>query len=155
MSLRENLVSETIACLGTKAPIDIDPRASVAEAISLLQDHNIGCVVVTENQRPIGIFTERDVLRRVLAKQVSPQIPVADVMTSPATVVACDATIGDVIRTFVDGGFRHIPVVDTAGILITVISVKRIVEYVVEHFPAAVFNLPPEPGRLQVNREGA
>ncbi len=155
MSLRENLASETIASLGQRAPIDIDPRATVGEAISLLQDHSIGCVVVTEDHRPVGIFTERDVLRRVLSNDVSLGTPVADVMTSPATVASHDEKIGGVIQTMVNGGFRHIPVVDESGILKTVVSVKRIVEYVVEHFPAAVFNLPPEPGRLSASREGA
>ncbi len=155
MSLRENLASDTIASLGTRDPIDISPRTSVGGAISLLQNHSIGCVVVTEDHRPVGIFTERDVLRRVLSSNVSLETPVADVMTSPATVVTCDETIGSVIQTLVDGGFRHVPVVDASGVLKSVVSVKRIVEYVVDHFPAAVFNLPPEPGRLLASREGA
>jgi len=155
MSLRENLASETIASLGTRDPIAVSPHATIGEAISLLQNHRIGCVVVTEDHRPVGIFTERDVLRRVLSSDISLETPVSDVMTSPATVVSCDETIGRVINTLVDGGFRHVPVVDASGVLQRVVSVKRIVEYVVDHFPAAVFNLPPEPGRLLTSREGA
>ena len=54
-----------------------------------------------------------------------------------------------------EGGYRHLPVVDENGKAVGMLSVKRIIRYLVEHFPGAVYNLPPDPGAVQQEREGA
>jgi hypothetical protein len=54
-----------------------------------------------------------------------------------------------------EGGYRHLPVVDEGGRPVGVLSVKRIVHYLVEHFPTTVYNLPPNPGAVPQEREGA
>ena len=63
--------------------------------------------------------------------------------------------IGAVIRTMFEGHYRHLPVVDQAGKPVGTVSVKRIVEYLVDHFPETVYNLPPQPRQVQGAREGA
>jgi CBS domain-containing protein len=53
-----------------------------------------------------------------------------------------------------EGGYRHLPVVDQAGRPLGVLSVKRIVHYLVEHFPSTIYNLPPDPNAFPRRAEG-
>lgn len=155
MSLRENLEQEAVAALRVLDPVEMEPDGTVADAIRLMREHGVGCVVLTEREKPIGIVTERDILTKVLAGDLPTSTRVAKVMTSPPEVIEEGCSVAAVMRRMHQGGFRHMPVVDPSGRLRGVISVKRIVEYLAEHFPSAVFNLPPEPVRGQVAREGA
>jgi CBS domain-containing protein len=59
------------------------------------------------------------------------------------------------VRRMEQGGYRHLPVVDESGRPVGVLSVKRIVHFLVEHFPATVYNLPPDPNGVPQEREGA
>lgn len=155
MNLRNRLEQDTVGTLRVQDVATIPPTGTVAEAVALMQERRAGCVVVTEHDRPVGIFTERDLLTRVLADSVAMDASVAEVMSSPTKVVQDDCSIAEVIRIMHRGGFRHLPVVDGSGAVRSIVSVKRIVEALVEHFPAAVFNLPPEPQQKQWAREGA
>lgn len=155
MNLRESLSHNAISTLRVLDPVTIDPDRSIRDAIALMQKHQSGCIIITENNLPIGIFTERDVLTKVVAASMDPDTSITQVMTSPPKTVQDGSSIADVIRTMHEGGFRHIPVVSDSGQLCGVISVKRIVEYLVEHFPETVFNLPPDPVQTQLAREGA
>ncbi|MCH8966578.1 MAG: CBS domain-containing protein [Planctomycetes bacterium] len=155
MSLRDSLTHNAVEVLRILDPATIGVDQSVGDAISLMQDRNIGCVVVTKDGKPAGIFTERDVLTKVLGGDIPLTAPIVDLMTSSPQVIQESSSVADVIRCMHGGGFRHLPVVDGDGALRGVVSVKRIVEYLVEHFPSAVFNLPPDPGQTQLAREGA
>ena len=155
MNLRENLEQEAVAALRVLDPVEMEPEGTVADAVRLMREHGAGCVVLTEGKKPIGIVTERDVLTKVLAGDLPSSTPVSKVMTSPPEVIEEGCSVAAVMRRMHQGGFRHMPVVDPSGRLLGVISIKRIVEYLAEHFPSAVFNLPPEPARGQAAREGA
>ncbi len=155
MGLRAALIRETVENLGLPDPVEIGPDGTVGEAISLMQARGAGCLAVTANRLPIGVLTERDILTKVLARNLPQTAPVADVMTRDPEVVQEGSSVAAVIRAMHVGGFRHMPVVDSSGCLAGVVSVRSIVEYLVEHFPSAVFNLPPQPGQRQSAREGA
>lgn len=130
-------------------------EGTVRDAIRLMQDRRVGCVFVTEHKRPIGVFTERDVLTKVMADALPLDTSILEVMTRDPQVITEGYSVANVIQTMHAGGFRHMPVVDDTGHLTHVVSVKRIVEYLVEHFPSTVFNLPPKPVQSLTSREGA
>ena len=155
MGLRESLPRDTVETLHPHAPVTMGPDGVVRDAITLMRDHSVGCVFVTEKGRPIGVFTERDVLRKVLPDRLPADTPIVEVMTPDPQWIREGCTVAGVIVAMHRGGFRRMPVVDDAGCLKGVVSVKRIVEYLVEHFPSAVFNLPPEPTQEFMAREGA
>jgi len=155
MTLRQNLTRDAVEALRVREAAELAPEATVEEAINLLQERAVGCVVITEKHKPVGVFTERDLLTKVLAGQRSVRTPLSEVMTRSPRAIHEDSTVADVIRTMHAGGFRHMPVVDAGGRLRGVVSVKRVVEYLVEHFPEAVLNLPPVPVQVQTAREGA
>jgi CBS domain-containing protein len=76
-------------------------------------------------------------------------------MTSKPATVRPTASIGEAIGVMSRGGYRRLPIVDDSNRLLGVIKVSNIVSYFVEHFPQAVFNLPPQPNVVMPEREGA
>ena len=155
MGLRDNLLKDAVAALRVPEAVTMSVDATVREAVQLMRERREGCVLITEHGKPTGVFTERDLITKVLANEVSLDVPIVEVMTRSPQVIGPGCTVAEVIRMMHVHGFRHMPVVETTGAVKGMVSVKRIVEYMVEHFPGAVFNLPPEPVQRQLSREGA
>ena len=63
--------------------------------------------------------------------------------------------MGEAIRVMAEGGYRHLPIVDSHGKPTGVVAVHGIVHYLVDHFPETVYNLPPDPKAAPREREGA
>lgn len=155
MDLAKNLKIDSVSRLHLTPPHQVEPRQSVADALALMRRQRIGSLLVCSGDRLVGIFTERDLLRRVLAAAKPLTIPVAECMTPDPVVVHPKEPIGAAVRRMEEGGYRHLPVVDDAGKPLGVLSVKRIVHYLVEHFPGTVYNLPPDPNAVPQAAEGA
>jgi len=155
MDLPKTLKIDSVSRLHLSPPLRVGPSQTVAEAVRLLRKEKVGCAMVCTGEKIEGILTERDLLRRVLAQGKPLTMPVSECMTPNPTVVHRKEPIGAAIRRMEEGGYRHLPVVDEAGHLVGVLSVKGIVHYLVEHFPSTVYNLPPNPSVVQQEREGA
>jgi len=155
MDLAKNLKIDSVSRLHPSRPLYVSPAQTVAEAVVLMRQDQVGCVLVCEGERVVGIFTERDLVRRVLGPGKPFSQPVADFMTRDPVTVHPKEPIGVAVRRMEEGGYRHLPVVDEAGRCVGVLSVKRIVHYLVEHFPATVYNLPPDPDAVPHEAEGA
>lgn len=155
MDLAKNLKIDSVSRLTPNPPLRVSPAQTVAEAVGLMRKERVGCVLVYAGEELMGIFTERDLMRRVLAGGKPLTLPVSECMTPNPVVVRRNESVGAAVRRMEEGGYRHLPVVDEAGRVVGVLSVKRIVHYLVEHFPATIYNLPPDPGVVQCQREGA
>ncbi len=155
MNLARNLKVDSVSRLHPSTPLHVAPSHSVAEAVTRMREDGVGCILVCESGRCVGIFTERDLMARVLAAGEPLTTPVAQCMTpNPVTVHRKDP-IALAVRRMEEGGYRHLPVVDEAGQPVGILSVKRIVHYLVEHFPTTIYNLPPDPRVVPQEREGA
>lgn len=155
MDLARNLKIDSVSRLQPTAPWQVRPDQTVAQTVELMREQRVGCVLVASGNKLVGIFTERDLMGRVLAEGKPLTQPVSDFMTpNPVTVHPKDP-ISAAVRRMNEGGYRHLPVVDGTGRPVGVLSVKRIVHYLVEHFPTTVYNLPPDPGAVPHEREGA
>lgn len=155
MDLAKNLKIDSVSRLQPTPPWQVGPQQTVAETVALMRQERVGCVLVADQHRLLGLFTERDLLRRVLAVGKSLDIPVSECMTPNPVTVQHKDSISTAVRRMEEGGYRHLPVVDEAGRPVGVLSVKRIVHYLVEHFPTTIYNLPPDPGAVPQEREGA
>ena len=155
MDLARNLKVESVSRLDPTPPRHVGPEQSVAEAVTLMRQENVGCLLVCEGRKLVGIFTERDLMRRLLAQGKPLTLPVGQFMTPDPVIVHPKDPIGVAIRRMEEGGYRHLPVVDEHDQVVGILSVKRIVHYLVEHFPATIYNLPPDPSAVPQEREGA
>ena len=155
MDLARNLKVECVSRLRPTPPRQVSPQQTVADAVALMRHERVGCVLVCDAGQLVGIFTERDLLRRVLAEDKPLSLPIAAVMTPDPVTVNPRQAIGCAIKLMEEGGYRHLPVIDEKGRPVGILSVKRIVRYLVEHFPGTVYNLPPDPGLVHKEREGA
>ena len=104
--------------------ISVHPGMSVREAAQLMAREKIGALLVLEEGRLIGIFTERDALVRVLARELDPdETPLAEVMTADPVTIDARRPFKHALQMMADGGFRHVPVVE-AGSVVGVVSAR-------------------------------
>ena len=88
-------------------------ETTVNEAARLMKKMNVGAVMVVEKEKLIGIFTERDVVFRVLAESRDPKTTrLAEVMTAKPQTIGPDRPFGHALHLMYESGFRHVPVVD-------------------------------------------
>lgn len=109
----------------------VPATATVAEAVKEMNSHRVGCVVIMDGDTPVGIFTERDVLQRVVDAGVPPtETPITEVMTEPVETVPADMSIDDAMITITERRHRHLPIMDE-GKLIGLISIGDITRWLV------------------------
>jgi len=154
-ALDSSTFTKPIRNLKVHKPVEVGPAQSVADAVGLMRQHKVGCVLVTEGGKISGIFTERDILTRVFGKKDMEKLLVKDVMTAKPEAFQQDDSIAYVLNAMTVGGYRHVPVVDDKGKPVAVLSVKDIMSFIIEHFSEEVLNLPPAPMRTTEQREGA
>lgn len=112
--------------LGVKGPRvwTIHQDATVLEASHLMNEHKIGALVVAEAGKIGGIFTERDVLRRVVCEQRNPAVTaVRDVMTRDLICATLETSIDEARTVMKERRIRHLPVVDQEGTLLGLVSI--------------------------------
>jgi CBS domain-containing protein len=116
-------VKDLLAYKGS-AVWSIEKNLTVLQAVKLMIERKIGAVVVTEQNKITGIFTERDLMRRVVGEERDPkQTLIADVMTQGVTCARPQTRIDEVRSMMVDKRLRHMPVQDDQGNLVGVISI--------------------------------
>ena len=112
----------------------VPPQTSVREAAGLMAGKNVGAVMVIENESLVGIFTERDVVFRVIARGLDVATTLlADVMTPSPRTVEPDKPFGYALLVMHEGGFRHLPVVED-GKPIGIVSARSAMDPELEEF---------------------
>jgi CBS domain-containing protein len=131
--VERTLLRDRIHVLVPKAPITVAPAMPVGEVMRLMVQHRIGCVVVVDGDRPIGIFSERDALGKIgaAASQAAGR-PVSDFMTPNPQSLVADAKIAFAVQRMDVGGYRHLPIVSDRGELIGIISARDILRHLTE-----------------------
>jgi CBS domain-containing protein len=141
------LLRESLTVLPVRRAITLSPTSTVTDAMRAMQRDHRGCVLVTDDgtmrSKLLGIFTERDVLLRIVDRGRNPaSLAIADVMTPDPDHLSVHATVAYVLNKMSVGGFRHIPVVDDEHHPACVISVRDVVTFLVDAFPREILNLP-------------
>ena len=110
----------------------VEPDATVFDALRLMEERNVGALLVMQGGRLVGIFSERDYARRmVLHGRASKDTPVREVMTPDVFVITPDVTSGECMVHMTDRHVRHLPVVE-GGRVVGVISIGDVVRAVIE-----------------------
>jgi len=128
--------TKTLGSLMSGEALCLDENSSVYEAIKLMIDKGVPSVVITAASKPTGIFTERDVLKRVASKGIdTKRTAVKELMTSPLLTKAETALVGEALTEMYRRDIRNMPVMGTKGHLIGIVSMPDILQY------AAAFNI--------------
>ena len=110
----------------------VSPESSVYEALEELENNNLGSLVVVENGKLIGIFTERDYARKVILKgRSSKETRVSDIMTESPVFVTPDDKIEYCMQLMTDKHIRHLPVLEDNE-LIGIVSIGDLVKYIID-----------------------
>ena len=154
MAAELNLQAEVAQAAAKELPLIVEPTVATGEVLRLLQMQRSGSVLICRGETLLGIFTERDALK-LMASRADLTRPIEAVMVRNPASVRPSTSIGEAIQVMSKGGYRRLPIVDENNHLVGVIKVSNIISYFVEHFPQAVFNLPPQPNVVMPEREGA
>jgi CBS domain-containing protein len=134
-------LGQPIRVLGPRAPLVTTADASLRTAVQIMRDHRVGCVLVVEGARLIGIITERDLLLKLDDGDLTR--PVADLMTPDPETLSPEDPIAYALNRMAEGGYRHVPLVDAEGRPTGIVSVRDVVDYLADCFPLTVFTVPP------------
>jgi len=127
--LERAITEHVVRTLAPKKPVTVTADTTVKEAIDTMVKHHIGCLLVEDDGQITGIFSERDILNRVLPDRTALSSPVAEFMTiSPATISLTDS-IAYAMHAMSVGGYRHLPVAGTDGDAIGIISARDLLRY--------------------------
>jgi CBS domain-containing protein len=127
--LEQGLASHPVSVLCPREAVCVHPDTPVREVIETMTEKKIGCVLVEDSANLMGVFSERDVLNKVSLDDANLDRPVVEFMTpSPVTATKTDS-IGFVLQTMDLGGYRHIPIVNSANIAVGIISSRDILRF--------------------------
>jgi CBS domain-containing protein len=115
-------------CDKQAASVPLD--ATAERAIRTMLDRHVGAVaILDEKQRVAGVFTERDVLRRLSLSGLDPsRTPVREIMTTPVEMATLSTTAGEALATMVERHYRHLPIVDDNGRLLGMLSIRNVLQ---------------------------
>jgi CBS domain-containing protein len=148
-------LDDPISSLDLQSLCVVEPHATMRDALALLDENNVGCLLVREGERLIGIFTERDILRRVVGKGLDhTNTTVGEHMTREPDTLRMDDPIAFALNRMVEHGYRHIPIVDEAKRPVAFVSIRDIVNHLATFYQKEILNLPPRPVRKGDHREG-
>lgn len=112
-----------------RAPISVAPGDSVIHALRVMAEQDIGAVVVMDDNKLIGIFSERDYARKVVLKgRNSTDTRVGDIMTEKVCYVSPELRVDEVMALMTEKRIRHVPVLDSQKNVLTVISIGDLVK---------------------------
>ncbi len=124
------LLNETLKHALSNPGLILDEQTTLDEAVRQMREHRQGCVLVTRDGRLVGIFTERDVLMKVVGTRIDLlQTPIWPYMTPDPETLPADASVAYALNRMVAEGYRHVPLTDDQGRPLGVVSMRDIIEY--------------------------
>lgn len=155
MSLENTLQQEQVIHLDLNKFTSVARGTSVRDTIEKMRVASHHCAIILDNKTLVGIFTDRDILRKVVDAPEIWDHPIEEVMTpAPITVNSSDAA-DKALALMDEKHFRNVPVVDDEGNVIGNLTHYAVIKYLADHFPESVYNLPPNPDQVTHRRDGA
>jgi CBS domain-containing protein len=124
----EASMQSTLMNKARKPPVSVPRDLPVIAAVRLMAEQHVGAALILENDRPVGIFTERDLMIKVVLEGRDPRLTrVAEVMTSPVVSVREHAKLDEAVRLMLRRHIRHLPLVDVVGRVQGMLSMRHLV----------------------------
>lgn len=151
----ERMMSEALDILSLQQPIDLSelqpvigvtPETMLSEVVDKMLSKRVGCVVITQGDVLVGLFTERDLLCKVVPKGIDiSTTPVSSVMTRQPETLPDDSPLVYALQRMSVGGYRHVPLMNSEGKAVAIVSMRDIVQHIVSLYPNQILNIPNQP----------
>lgn len=139
MGLRESMEQDTVSGLALRPVLKVKPTVTLRQAARKMREHGLGCVIAVDSRgKPVGKFTERLLMRALLADARSLDDPIEKHMYPSASPVKLTDTVAEMVRTMQEGQLRFLCVVDARGKAVALTGQKGLMEYIADHFPRQV-----------------
>jgi CBS domain-containing protein len=142
ITLAQNLRANRVGNMRLREICRVGLVTSIQDVVQAMVRSRAGCALILDGNALVGIFTEHDFLKRVVARSVDPTRPVHEVMTTDPKTIDQQATVLAAIEMMESGGYRHLPVIGEGSKPIGVVSAGDIVRYLVDLLPARKQDLP-------------
>jgi len=148
MAKLEDVAMTAVGRLPPRPVVRVHASDPMWKVVAAMSEANRGAVLVYDDDRLVGIFTERDVMTRLDHGELDwLHVRVGDVMTPNPMVITASESVAVAIQRLHEGRRRHLPVVDDGGAVLSLLSIRDLLAYVAERFPEDFVNLPPRPDR--------
>ncbi len=117
----------TLADIMRPELIEVAPEDTLGEVAARMTELNVGAVVVKDFGRLIGILTERDMLKAMAERVHTSEARVRQWMTEDPVTAAAETDVEEAAQVMLEHGFRHLPVVDESGVVVGLVSLRRVV----------------------------
>lgn len=163
MNLQTDLKTEHVNHLDVSGVSLVSAGTSIRETLAQMRaDRKVVCLVFGNDRQPddeggtqlAGIFTERDVMRKVIDAQEILDRPIDEVMTPDPITIGPDTPAADALRLMEENQFRNLPIVDSDGNLLGNMTHQAIIQYLADRYPVEVLNRPIDPERFPSKAEG-
>lgn len=147
-TVRQLLQESTVADVGPVPAPQLPGAATLQQVLQVMARARRGALVVVDESRPIGVFTERDVLRRIDPSLFGSaternRVAIRDLMSSPVVTIRRRAALREAVDLMNQGGHRHLVVTGKEGNLLGLLTTNDIIHFVTDHFPEDTVNVPP------------
>ena len=154
MTLEQELQNEQVSHLDLSGFSQVVTGTTVRETIAKMRAERHNVCLVTADEKLIGIFTDRDVLRKVAAHPEVLDDAIDAVMTKNPITIKPDASAATALRMMDDNHFRNVPAVEANGNIVGSMTHLAIVNYLATRYPIEVQNQPPRPDMFPRKAEG-
>jgi len=154
MSLREELNKESVAHLDLAGFCLVSGDIRVRDVLAQMREEGRNICLIVEEERLIGVFTDRDVLTKVATQPESWDQPIRHFMTPEPVTVKDDCSAAEALWLMDDRHFRTLPVVDEAGKILGNLTYSAVIDYLAALFPVEVLNRPSRPEQFPRRVEG-
>ena len=153
--MRQSLQKFLINQLELSPGIVLPDTLPIKDAIEEMRKNKTGCVVTQRGKEITGVFTERDILTKVVGiDDVDWNAPLSQFTTRSPTTMMANEPLRKALYIMRKKNFRHIPIFNQDQTLKGVLSIRNVIKMLAEHFPKEVMNLPPKLNRVASTPEG-
>jgi len=151
----EAILEETLNQVDLEPVVQVQKATSLRKTIEKINKHWVRAAIITEEGKPLGLLTQRDILRRIALNDVNLEQSVEQMMSAVPGTLTLRSTLKEAIDMIIEHHRRSIPIIEESGNTIGIVTSRALVNHVAAHFPRAVYNLPPNPHQTSIVPEGA
>ena len=155
MSIYSELLSQPISSISIDPITRVMSTDSISKALEHMRKEKTSHLLVFDKDNLLGIFTERDYLKKVFLEQDDSDAVITKYLTTPPITLSINHTVSQILEPMYNGHFRHLPIYTSKNNFIGVLTAHNFFNFLAELLPDKLLNLPPRPHQPILVEEGA